>query len=74
MNDVNCTGDENQLTDCPSSDRIGSCEHHDDVGVVCNTGWLAACDSFCWVDLVYCNCTHILCFQALSVQSARAQD
>lgn len=38
MTEVGCSGSESRLEDCPSSTSTESCEHSDDVGVVCRTG------------------------------------
>ena len=37
MNDVNCTGAEESIWDCPNNGITGySCSHHDDASVICH--------------------------------------
>ena len=35
LDNVNCTGNESSLLDCPRSDRMHDCNHGQDVSVVC---------------------------------------
>ncbi|XP_035697094.1 deleted in malignant brain tumors 1 protein-like [Branchiostoma floridae] len=42
MDDLQCTGDENSLFDCPYAGwEVHNCGHSEDVGIVCNSGGLS---------------------------------
>ena len=38
FDDVQCTGDENQLADCSRATHVEGCTHNLDAGVNCTTG------------------------------------
>lgn len=56
LNNVQCSGNENQLLTCVSSQILSishNCGHDDDAGVIC-TGIIILCSS-----TELCNCMHL---------------
>lgn len=57
LDDVQCTGDEERLTDCPYDPRTGDCSHFEDASVRCNTGM---CTPLNWSERLIHTCMYLL--------------